>query len=359
MIVGTCGFGETGSSAITDFLKEFDSFQVLDNIEFTWVSANDGLIDLDNHINNPHGRTGESIIAIHRYKELCNRYVSRLGKVGISQNDFLNSVDELINSIETTSWWWEGPEFVGLSYWNRKFRKLIMRTIVRKWEIKNGKQWEGYPYFKVQISVKPENFDVLARKHVMDVIGLSGLDVTKPIALDQPFSGNNPQASFKYFEDPYAIVVDRDPRDLYTFTKTKLLHSHIYHIMPSNTVEDFVKYYKALRVGQPYRLTNERVLNINFEDLVYHYDETSEKIRSFLHLGENPAPKTIFDPSVSIVNTQVWKRFPEFADDIAYIEKELSDYLFDYTGCPEPDPNTKMFYGMSKKNNAYKKPKFG
>lgn len=47
MIVGACGFGSTGSSAVTDYLKEYDSFQVLDRIEFTWVSVDDGLTDLD------------------------------------------------------------------------------------------------------------------------------------------------------------------------------------------------------------------------------------------------------------------------------------------------------------------------
>lgn len=46
MLIGACGFGSTGSSAVTDYLKEYNSFQVLDRIEFTWVSDVDGLIDL-------------------------------------------------------------------------------------------------------------------------------------------------------------------------------------------------------------------------------------------------------------------------------------------------------------------------
>ena len=84
--------------------------------------------------------------------------------------------------------------------------------------------------------------------------------------------------------------------------------------------------------------------------MVYHYDETTRKIREFLHLPENPNPKSIFDPSISMPNTQVWKRFPQFEEDIKYIERELPEYLFDYTGCPEPDPNAKMFVGRSPKN---------
>ena len=101
--------------------------------------------------------------------------------------------------------------------------------------------------------------------------------------------------------------------------------------MPTNRVEDYIKYYRAIRENQPYKEKNNRVLAIQFEDMIYHYDETTEKIRDFLKLGDNPAPKSIFDPAISMPNTQVWKRYPQFAKDIKRIEEELPEYLFDYT----------------------------
>lgn len=348
MIVGTCGFGSTGSSAVTDYLKEFNIYQVFDNVEFTWVSSTDGLIDLDQHLNHPHTRTGESIKAIYRYKELCASRAKSLSRIGVPKDVFLRSVDEFVDSLVTTSWWWNCPK--QNNYLINSFRKLLARTLIQKWEIKNGRHWEGFPYSRVQFSVCPDNFDEKAKKHVMDVFRATGADTNKPIALDQPFPGNNPQACFKFFEDPYAIVVDRDPRDNYVFAKTKLLTKPFSHLMPVNDVKDFVKYYRALRKNQPYTEPNERILSIKFEDMVYHYADTTAKIRKFLNLGENPNPKSIFDPAISMPNTQVWKRFPQFAEDIKYIERELPEYLFDYTGCPEPDPNGKMFVGKSPKN---------
>ena len=33
MIIGVCGFGSSGSSAVTDYLKEFSTTEVLDNID--------------------------------------------------------------------------------------------------------------------------------------------------------------------------------------------------------------------------------------------------------------------------------------------------------------------------------------
>ena len=89
---------------------------------------------------------------------------------------------------------------------------------------------------------------------------------------------------------------------------------------------------------------------MRFEDLVYNYDEATKKVRDFLHLGDNPNPKSVFDPALSIANTQVWKRYPEYQEDIKYIEKELKEYLFDFEGYPEPDLHARMFSGKSPKN---------
>lgn len=347
MIIGACGFGSTGASAVTDYLKEYDSFQVLDKIEFTWVSCVDGLIDLDYHVNHPHNRTMDSIKAIDRYREMCRRNVNKYSRVGVSPEILIKLTNDFLDSIITTSWEWN---IHGAQNFVDKIRRYLYArfSVVSKWELKHGRHWEGYPLEKVYLSVMPQDFDEKARKHVHDILLAMGADFTKPIILDQPFAGNNPQACFKFFEEPYAVVVDRDPRDNYVFAKTKLLGR--FHLMPINNVEDFVKYYRSLRKNQPYTQPHERVLSIKFEDMVYHYDESTAKLREFFHLPDNPNPKSIFDPSISMPNTQVWKRYPQFQKDIEYIEKELPEFLFDFSGCPEPDIKGKMFWGKSPKN---------
>ena len=47
MIIGTCGFSWSGSSAVQDFLKEFEEIEVYDRIEFILAFHPDGLEDLD------------------------------------------------------------------------------------------------------------------------------------------------------------------------------------------------------------------------------------------------------------------------------------------------------------------------
>ena len=123
--------------------------------------------------------------------------------------------------------------------------------------------------------------------------------------------------------------MDRDPRDLYVFGKTKLMGRM--RFFPIDSVEDFIIYYRAIRKDRPYLQSDHRVLCLQFEGMVYEYDKTMQKLRTFLNLPNNPHPKTVFDPSLSMANTQVYKRYTQFADDVKKIEEALPEYLFDFS----------------------------
>ena len=348
MIIGACGFGSTGSSVVSDYLLEYNAnnIQVLDNIEFTWVTDPDGLIDLEYHVNHPHNRTSDSIVAIQRYYDLYERKVRHYEKCGgINRKLFKKSTNDFLDGITTVKWnWYRNYEKKG------KIKRLIdvsllQGRIIPSLEKKYGQQIKMYPMEEVRLSVMPENFTILAQKHIRELIVAMGGNLQNTIVLDQPFSGNNPQACFPYFDDPYAVVVDRDPRDNYVFAKTRLLGRN--HFMAIENVYDFIKYYRALRDGQPYKKKDERVLSIKFEELVYDYDNATQKLRDFLMLPDNPNPRSIFNPDLSINNTQVWKRFPEYAEDVMIIERELKEYLFDFKQYGDYSPKGEMFFGKS------------
>ncbi len=352
MIVGACGFGSTGSSAISDYLLEYgeDKTQVLDNIEFTWVSGVDGLIDLKYHLDNPHAVSSDSIVAIDRYFNRARLSVREYRKYGKIPDDiFMASVLEFIETITKVKWKWyvKNPS----SWFDKYFGLYIMRNrVIPYLEKKKGHRITCYPMETVRLAYNSDNYIGAARKHVRQLLSAMGADFSKMIVMDQPFAGNNPQACFDYFDNPYAIVSDRDPRDNYIFGKTKLLGKSFAHLMPTEKVEDFVAFYKGIRDNQPYKEPNERVLSLRFEDMVYNYDKTTLKIRNFLDLPENPNPKTIFDPAISIANTQVFKRYPQYYKDIKYIEKELSEYLFDFDKYGDIKITGEMFVGRSPKN---------
>lgn len=355
MIVGACGFGATGSSVVTDYLKEYDDVTVKDDLEFTYLTSHDGLLYLERAVMNPFNRTGDSITAIRRFHELVLKKKHAYEIHGLSSDVFVQSAKEFVDAITMTKWYW--TRSAQKSGWRYSpvniLRYYMLNKVIPSKERKLGHRVSWWPMEEVRLSVHPDNFYDAAQKHIDDILLGMGLDQRKIIALDQPFSGNNPQACFPFYKDPYAVVVDRDPRDLYVFGKTKLMGKM--HFFPIDKVEDFIIYYRCLRKDQPYMQDNPRILRLRFEDMVYEYDKTTATLREFLHLPENPHPKSVFDPSLSIANTQVFKRFPQFADDVQKIEEALPEYLFDFSKYPEPDFRKKMFYGKSPKHDGFKK----
>lgn len=340
MIVGTCGFGSTGSSAINDYLLEFNDVKVLDDIEFYWVYDTDSIVDLEFHLMHPHCRTMDSITAIQRYQDKVCNHVGYFG--GIDKEFLVASANKFIDSITMVKWDWY--RFDKDSKIKLLFKKeLLAERIIPRVEKKLKKRITCYPMQTVRFSIKPDNFYIAAKKHVNELLEKLGADLKKDhiIVLNQPFPGNNPQCCFPFFDDPRAIVVDRDPRDNYVFARTKLIGSN--HFMPTENVKEFVEYYRSLREKQPFLNNDERILRLQFEDLVYRYDETTDEVRKFLGLPENPRPKTVFDPALSIANTQVYKRFPQFAEDVKYIEKNLAEYIYDFDQYGEVNITGEMF----------------
>ena len=353
MIIGACGFGATGSSVVTDYLKEFDNVTVKDDLEFTYLTSLDGLLYLERALMNPYNRTGDSISAIRRFQELIFRKKSSYEIHGLSSEVFEQSAKDFIDAITMTKWYWtETTVKSGWRYIPRNFlRHYMLSKVIPAKEKKLGRRVSVWPMKEVRLSVRPKNFYDAAQIHVDELLKDMGLDQEKIVALDQPFAGNNPQVCFPFLKDPYAVVVDRDPRDLYVFGKTKLMGKM--HFFPIDKVEDFIIYYRCLRKDQPYLQNHPRILRLRFEEMVYEYDKTTAKLHEFLHLPENPHPKSVFDPSLSIANTQVFKRYPQFAEDVEKIEEALPDYLFDFSKYPTPDFSKKMFYGKSPKHEGF------
>lgn len=351
--IGTCGFCGTGSSAVSDYLAEFDENQVLDKFEFTIPYLPDGLADLEYHIMKHATRDDSSSIAIPRFRRFMQFHgMSFIKKYGVKQKDFDNLVESFINEIVQVRFNSVRRSFPLLypskfySYFGWHIMREKMFPQMRKHGIDATKYW---PCQEVEVSVCPDTFEQASRKFIKDLLLLMGADFQRNLVLDQPFSGNDPTSSFHYFDNPKAIVVDRDPRDNYLFTKFVLNKRHVNH-MPVDSVEHFVEYYRTLRYHQPYKEPTEKLLLLHFEEMVYDYDNATQKIRDFVGLSDNPRPMSIFVPKMSMANTQLFKRYPEFANDIQYIEEQLPEFLFDFTPFPEPDLTGKMFMGKSPLN---------
>ena len=94
---------------------------------------------------------------------------------------------------------------------------------------------------------------------------------------------------------------------------------------------EFIRYYKNVykRVST---IDNPHVLKIQFEDLIYKYDDTVSKIENFIGLDPKShiAKKKRFDPMISINNTQMFLKLLKYREKIGVIEKEMQEQLYDF-----------------------------
>ena len=124
------------------------------------------------------------------------------------------------------------------------------------------------------------------------------------------------------------IIVDRDVRDLYVYNKyTKVWGSSTF---PTDLAA-FIQFTRSYRATER-RIECDRILRVHFEDLIYDYDRTVEKIETFVGLNpcDHTAKRTKFIPEKSIKNTQIFSMDPAWDKEIEILEQELAEYVYQF-----------------------------
>ncbi len=327
MVIGACGYGATGSSVISDLLQEYEDVQVYDTFE-SWMSYRvDGLEDLEYHLMKQYTKGESCDAAIKRFLRISKSYMVPFIHKPCNGKEFYELSRRFIDEITQFQFRGLYTADVCTGHMMRDIfafasKKIIMPKIIEKIV---GHRVYLWPCANKYFSVEPENFYDAARAYTSAILEIMGADMKKPICLDQPFSGNNPGDSLKFYADSYAIVVDKDPRDLYL--AGKFTKDPNFKFSPVDDVDKFIVYYRTIR---KHKSDNERVLYIHFEDMVYNYDQSIKKIENFLHLYNHTRPKKMFDPARSINNTQLLRLHPEEQANVDKICKALPEFLYDF-----------------------------
>lgn len=353
MIIGACGYGGTGSSIITDLLTEYDDVEVYDTFEFIVSYIADGLEDLEYHLMKQYSKGESSDVAMRRFLRRTKWYNTPFIHKPCNGKLFQKYSEEFIEEITQCKFRGMYSADTCTGYVIRDIfafalKKVFMPKVIEKITKKRSYLW---PCHEIRYSIEPDNFYVAAQRYTTKIIKAMGADLSKVVCLDQPFTGNAPENSMKYFKDSRAIVVDRDPRDMYLAEKYTV--SPDGKFAPKGDVKAFVLYYENMR---KHIHDHPNILRIRFEELIYEYDQTVGKIEKFLNLSEHKRPKTMFDPSRSISNTQLVRLYPNDHDEIKKIEEMLEKYLFPFDHYPDVVFKGNPFDGASRKlcvqNNA-------
>ena len=322
MIIGVNGYGFTGSGAVTDLLKEFQGPQVLDTIEFKISYMQDGLEDLSYHLNNHPVRFYSSDMAIRRFRNLT-RYVNKTYGP-LTGGQFLPLVEVFLDSITQAQWHGMSSSHRIVTPQPQRWLRYTLAENMRKLLYKSAKVFLPLSDTGMYLSISPENYLEAARTFIKDVLTAMGL-VGECIVLNQAFPADRPEFSFPYFEQPKAISVSRDPRDMYILAKTVARHKA--RFIPSDDVEVFIIYYRKIMENTS---SGDDTLRISFEDLVYRYEETVSVIQSFTCCGSHERKRENFKAEVSRVNTNLSGRHPSLSRDIARIEEALPEWLYPF-----------------------------
>lgn len=346
MIIGSCGYGATGSSVLTDLLTEYDGIQVFDNFEFTISYRVDGIEDLEYHLMKQYAKNSSGDYAIKRFLDISKSYKTPFINKPCDGETFYRLSKKFIDEITQTTY--KGMDTFDVLNGNilrnifaLASKKIFMPKLIEKITKKTSYVW---PARTMYYSVEPSNFYEAAREYTSNIIESMGGNLNEKVVLDQPFEGNAPEQSFPFFEDPFAVVIDRDPRDLYL--AGKYTKDPNFKFTPKDDVKKFIVYYKMMRKR---RSIHKNVLNLNFEDFIYEYDRTVQKVEAFLSLGEHIRKKEVFEPSKSINNTQLIRLHPEDKKDIQEIENELPEFLYPFERYKSVEFNGRPFDGAARK----------
>lgn len=330
--ISCAGYFGTGSSAVTDLISEYKGVFNFSKEEFRFLQDPDGISELEYNLIENHNRHNSGH-ALKRYKRLvdfyCGNCFGRKFETYFHGNWKKYSYEyiEALTDFSFHGYWMYDFYDRGSFY---HFRKRIINKILTKtiWRNMPDRQLNN---MKKEITLcsapTEEKFLDLTRKYIEDLFG-SVCGKAETIMVDQIVPPTNIKRFLRYFQDLKVIIVDRDPRDLWVLEKYVWKDG----VLPHEDVETFCKWFRYTRNHRKYEdVNNENVILIYFEDLIFHYDRTVKVIEQFAHLKpeDHKNRKRKFEPSKSIMNTQVWYRVKDVPPkEIAYIEKELEEYLY-------------------------------
>lgn len=329
-IITCASYYGSGSSAVIDLVSEYETVQGCDDFEFRFLHDVDGVSDLEYHLTECHNRHNSGF-ALKRFERLSNfncgnlfakkysRYFS--GKYEELTKKYIKSLIDL----SYKGWWFYDVYRYGeINY----YCLMLVNKILRKL---SGKRLNILPR-EVTYCSHPtkEKFLELTRTYVAELMKSANPLGKKFLALDQLVPSQNISRVLRYFIDDISVlVVNRDPRDVYISNKFYWKEC----ICPYN-VDQFCEWYRYTREsGNGTCDDMKHVLYLSFEDLIYKYNDTLRYIENFIGLDSKDHTLKFmhFDPTVSVNNTQLWKKNTyDILTEIDYIEKMLPEYLYQF-----------------------------
>lgn len=329
-IITCASFYGSGSSAISDLVGEYDTVRDLSEYEFRIPHDIDGISDLEFHLCECHNRHNSGH-ALKRFMRLAhyyegNRFVTRCEP--LFHNQFGKLTDEYVRALTDFQyrggWFYDFFDYgIRHYYFMQAINKVLGKlTRHRKNLFQRETTYCSHP--------TAETFLTATRAYLAALMRAANPEGLPYLQIDQIVPSQNIGRILRYFSDPVDVfLVDRDPRDIYTLEKLYWRE----RVVPDSP-ELFSRWYRYTRQSGTEPVDGlENVHRLHFEDLIFDYDRQVARIEEATGLSSADHTQRFvkFNPKRSVHNTQVWKKHPELAPDIARIEAMLPEYLYDFS----------------------------
>lgn len=344
-VISCAGFGNTGSSIVTDFFGEFSCIKSVgdSSFEFLLLHENDGIMDLEYALTEGHRL--KSDLAIKRFLRLVDMLDSN-NPMGHNYKDYFNGhfkqyAYDYLASLGVVAWkngWWHRiDEYESLNKFSFILKREKFNNAFKK---SNYGLYETDAWRPVYLPFYKEYYCHISKKEFKEKTKYFLNRLFSEMAgdgdfllFDQLFPSNASKEYLDYFDFVKIIIVDRDPRDLYFMNKVFWGSGYI----PSENVDTYAKWFIDTR-SNIYQ--NENILHLKFEDMIFNTSYIQKQLCDFIGLDETKRdkPRTKLFLEKSILNTQVYNRFvltnsndnERMKADISIIENKLSNYIYNF-----------------------------
>lgn len=331
-ILTVTGCYGTGSSAVTDFVKEFDGVSCKGDYEVRFIHDPDGISDLEfSLIENPNRHNSSN--SLKKFKSMVEDldhiyFIKRYSKQLCSE--FLKYAYEYIDDLTIRKYsgaWHQDIYNKGKLFYIASrtsshlswfLNKLFRIPTTQKRGLLSDKE-------KAYLTIMDEVKFLKATRKFIDQIGHAIDPMNNGVVFfDQLVPPSNLKRYIRYFNDIKIILVERDPRDIYILEKYFWKGKAV----PYQSIDAFCDWYIWTRNLYCKEDLPREVKFIQFEDFVYNYEKISIEIINHFKLNENRhiRKRQYFDPEQSKKNTHLWIDYRNEIQNIDVIERKLFRY---------------------------------
>lgn len=335
-VISTTGYFASGSSAITDLMREYSSVEEPGGCDFeiSFFFGYHGLLNLLYWLVDQKYHQRLAVNDFWEEAKFRARFGTRMNYQKYFDGSFLEITSKYLDQIHGTScgekWFIDWMKLSGAQV-------TINRVINKFYSVSNeiynsrhtdrrekslsvfGKKENNYLY-----DISEEDFLNASKQYLHSLFSYvrNGKDI---VFADGLIGTHNIDDISKFFDDLRLTVVDRDPRDVYL--------SDMYVNQNYSVPKDVEKYCEWFRLRHTsYSCDNSNVLFLHFEDMIYDYENTVKQIEEFFGVSskDHIFKEKFFIPDRSRNNTRLWEKYPQECENMRYIEEHLSQWIYRY-----------------------------